>query len=402
MHMLHKLLILLILVSSFCLTIQEDSEHAELDQNTKLVIFATRHGNRNPSKYLDNDIKTRKWGYEGVMELNTVGKREAFGFGKKLRKFLDKFVDPNYMPSEATFMSSSASRCQMTLQTACAGLYPAKESFKWNNKLPWSPTPYVIDDNILRPYSKKNCPEVENAWLPIDKAEPSHIKKQLNDNKNVVDYVAKESGSFGFDKMKPYNEMANVADNLINYERFNLPPPLYLTNATLDDYNGPKLISKVLTFAEGPQISCADDKECGHLMGGNWVSVITTALSSRSNSKAEENIKLIGYASHTEIVLSVMKLMGVEQEEVPTGSGFVIELRDKPIWALRILKHETHYKHDKESNEMKMKDHRIEHAKYKSSLKKIAHDKQWIPLKDFVEYTSNYKLQIKTFKKFGI
>jgi prostatic aicd phosphatase len=39
------------------------------DPNTKLVIFGTRHGNRNPGVFLDSQPQ-RQWGLEGANELN--------------------------------------------------------------------------------------------------------------------------------------------------------------------------------------------------------------------------------------------------------------------------------------------------------------------------------------------
>ncbi len=47
------------------------NESVKRDPNTKLVFFGTRHGNRNPGKFLDENPK-RKWGLEGDVELTTV------------------------------------------------------------------------------------------------------------------------------------------------------------------------------------------------------------------------------------------------------------------------------------------------------------------------------------------
>ncbi|KAK6059725.1 hypothetical protein COOONC_02626 [Cooperia oncophora] len=55
-----------------------------------------------------------------------IGKRQALGLGKELRKFVGPFVSESYNRTEAKYYSSSANRCQMTLQrpVALADWYP--------------------------------------------------------------------------------------------------------------------------------------------------------------------------------------------------------------------------------------------------------------------------------------
>ncbi|PIO54374.1 hypothetical protein TELCIR_24264 [Teladorsagia circumcincta] len=59
-------------------------------------------------------------------------------------------------------------------------------------------------------------------------------------------------------------------------------------------------------------------------MGGVWLKQM---LDSISTAIKGESPSVIGYASHTEITLAVMKLMGVEKGELTTSAGFVIELK---------------------------------------------------------------------------
>ena len=79
-----------------------------------------------------------------------------------MRVFLQSFINGNYLPSEASFYTSSASRTQMTLQAVLAGLFPPRSFAVWNLALDWSPVPYTIDDPMLRMYSVA-CPESDTG-----------------------------------------------------------------------------------------------------------------------------------------------------------------------------------------------------------------------------------------------
>ncbi|GMR46056.1 hypothetical protein PMAYCL1PPCAC_16251, partial [Pristionchus mayeri] len=105
-----------------------DKTTVTIDPNTVFVLFGTRHGNRNPEKF----VAEHTWGQEGEMELTSIGKRQAYGLGKELRSLVGKFVDGNFKPDEAKFYTSSANRCQMTLQSALAGFYDPSDWADWN------------------------------------------------------------------------------------------------------------------------------------------------------------------------------------------------------------------------------------------------------------------------------
>jgi prostatic aicd phosphatase len=72
--MLPIFVLLLTFSSSFA---DEPSPHHQLpsdsiarDPNTIFVLFGTRHGNRNPEKFFEQNEKT--WGFEGSSELTKV------------------------------------------------------------------------------------------------------------------------------------------------------------------------------------------------------------------------------------------------------------------------------------------------------------------------------------------
>ncbi|KAK6015096.1 hypothetical protein OSTOST_19487 [Ostertagia ostertagi] len=88
-----------------------------------------------------------------------IGKRQALGLGKELRRFVGPFVSESYNRMEAKYFSSSANRCQMTLQVVLAGLYRPVGWADWDpsRNLVWSPVPYTIDDPMLRMYAVNEC-----------------------------------------------------------------------------------------------------------------------------------------------------------------------------------------------------------------------------------------------------
>ncbi|CAD6195004.1 unnamed protein product [Caenorhabditis auriculariae] len=118
------LFLLLVLFERVCLT-ELPEESIQIDNNTVFVLFGTRHGNRHPEVFLAEN--PRSWGFEGSTELTSFGKRQGYGLGKELRKFIGKLVSNNYNMSQVRYYSSSANRCQMTLQTTVAGIHPPEK-----------------------------------------------------------------------------------------------------------------------------------------------------------------------------------------------------------------------------------------------------------------------------------
>lgn len=92
---------------------------------------------------------------------------------------------------------------------------------------------------------------------------------------------------------------------------------------------------------EYPQITCAKYVPCQNLMSGVWLQNIVDRLQSLVNSTDDAKTeKLLGFVSHTEIVLSAMKSMGLIFDKLDTSAGFILEVRDTPIWEARFLFHE--------------------------------------------------------------
>uniref|UniRef100_A0A0N5A761 Lysosomal acid phosphatase n=1 Tax=Parastrongyloides trichosuri TaxID=131310 RepID=A0A0N5A761_PARTI len=360
-------------------TVIEENVELNIEPDVKFIIWATRHGNRNPSKYFVANHYWRGWGEEGPLELNRRGKTEVFNFGIRFKNFLNGFTKRNYNASQIRLYTSSANRCQMTMQLVCAAIFRPAGYGVWRDHFDWSPVPYIIDDDVLRPYSKK-CDPITRAWSPIDKEETQKIKEQLANNQDIIDYISKVATEFNFDKSQSYKDMGDVADNLRNYLLFRKQPPDFITQVNMSHYNETSLTQKIMTFMEGPQIACASDKECGYLMGGNWLNEIKKELLKKANESNNYEIKMIGYSSHTEIVLSLMKLMGIDQDELGTGCGFIIELRDKPVWSVKLLKHNTNYEGPR------LHGHSITLANYTEGLKNISMGNGWIPLSNFTDY----------------
>ncbi|EFP08215.1 hypothetical protein CRE_16825 [Caenorhabditis remanei] len=306
-----------------------------ISPNTEFVIFGTRHGNRNPDEFLSGI--DRSWGQEGSLELTSIGKRQSYGLGTELRKFIGNLTTNNFNVSEVKYYSSSANRCQMTLQVAIAGLHPPQAWNDWNTQKfdDWSPIPYTISDPILRMYSVKSCKKSVEVWAPIDNDDLPELENLKNDNAQVLQYLSQETG---WNMTGNLGKAADLADNLIQMDFYNTTYPVWLTQPTLDGYDGNELKKTIMEFAEIHPRSCAYYYPCRYLMGGLWLDDIINKLNDANSTK--NALKVIGYASHTEITLAVMKLMGIEKEEVTTSAGFVIELRRRPNAAIRILNHD--------------------------------------------------------------
>ncbi|KAF8384813.1 hypothetical protein PRIPAC_73955 [Pristionchus pacificus] len=310
-----------------------DHTTVTLDPKTVLVLFGTRHGNRNPEKFVN--VTGRTWGSEGPLELTSIGKRQAFGLGKEVRSFIGKFIDTDYKADQAKFYSSSANRCKMTLQSALAGLFDTSKWPGWTKeKLGLeTPIPYTIDDPMLRMYSVKGCVNSDSAWAPISKDTLPDLKELVEKSKPLLDYMKEKDG-----RDPTISNAADIADNIINMDFFNATYPEWLSHPTLAKYTAATIKKAFLSFAENHMNRCASHKPCREMMGGLWGNHIISSLESSVAGKA--STKLIGYASHTEVTLSVMIVLGIHKTELTTSAGFVIELRNSSPPVVRILQHD--------------------------------------------------------------
>lgn len=357
----------LLIVAPFLISINAHEEEVfvpvKRDKNTKLVFVGTRHGNRNPGQYLKG---ISGWGQEGENELTKFGKRQAFALGKSVREFIGDLVEVEYLPKETKAYSSSANRCQMTLQSALAGIFPPKGFAEWG-KIPWTPVPYTIDDPMLRMYAVSPCPKSDKVWQPISEDTLPDLTKLTKEKKELLDYIAKNTGWNA-----SISNAADVADNLIEIKLYKGKNPDWIAKPTLKGYDGAKMEKAIMEFAENHQIACADYEPCRNMMGGVWLKNILDAIQKRLDGKAND-LNLVVYAAHTEITLSIMKQMGIDKKEVTTSAGFVLEFRDKPEPSVRLLNHDPHENPD---------EHTIYQAHYQPQLKAICKD-NWCPFDAF-------------------
>uniref|UniRef100_A0A914UNP5 Acid phosphatase n=1 Tax=Plectus sambesii TaxID=2011161 RepID=A0A914UNP5_9BILA len=352
------------------LEVSETRESVARDPNTKLVFVGTRHGNRNPAQFLKN---ITSWGKEGEMELTSFGKRQAYGLGVSVRSFVGDLVESNYLSKETKAYSSSANRCQMTLQAALAGIFPPQDFAEWNQKLDWTPVPYQIDDPMLRMYAVSPCPNSDAAWQPISDDNLPELVRLTREKKAFMDHVASHTGWNA-----SISNMADVADNLIEIQLYNSPMPDWIARPTLPGYDEARMIKEILEFSENHQNMCADYAPCRNLMGGVWLKHILDTLKKQVDGKAND-LNLVIYASHTEVTLSVMKLLYNDQHEVTTSAGFVLEFRDKPAPSVRLLSHEPGHNN--------VDEHTIYQATYLPQLKAICPG-NWCPLDAFIRLVS--------------
>ncbi|GMS84331.1 hypothetical protein PENTCL1PPCAC_6506 [Pristionchus entomophagus] len=366
----------LLIANSFFLVIANEppppsQTTVTIDPNTVLVLFGTRHGNRNPEKFVDSP---KSWGQEGELELTSIGKRQAYGLGKEIRSFIGSFINGNYLPAQAKFYSSSANRCQMTLQSALAGVFDPSDWADWNTDQldHWSPVPYSIDDPLLRMYSVKGCVNSDKAWDPISKDSLPDLRELVERSKPLLDYMKERDG-----RDPTISSAADIADNIINMDFYNATYPEWLANPSLSGYNPSTIRRAYLSFAENHMNRCASYKPCRDMMGGLWANHIINSLESAASGSGKT--KLIGYASHTEVTLSVMILLGIQKSELTTSAGFVIELRNSTVPPhVRLLQHDPN----------PIDDHVIYPAHLVPELSSKSDSDGWMPLSALKEYVS--------------
>ncbi|CAD6199468.1 unnamed protein product [Caenorhabditis auriculariae] len=303
-----------------------------IDPNTALVIFGTRHGNRNPYRFLPQTPQT--WGFEGSNELTNIGKRQSYGLGSELRKFIGNLTSKNYNASEVVYYSSPANRCQMTLQVLTAGLHPPETWAEWNKPVfeNWSPVPYTINDAMLRMYSVSECKKNAVVWKSIDNEEQPQLKQLLTEKAPLLAYFEKNTGW----NMSNLLNAQTLADNVLEMCLHNAPLPDWITAPTAN-LTSQELLAEIMSFSEAHEVACANYPPCRDLMAGYWLSDI---LSKLNTANKQSEVKLVGYSSHSQATLSIMKLLGMNKNEVRTSAGFVIEFRKVPYPSVRLLNHD--------------------------------------------------------------
>ncbi|OQV18395.1 putative Testicular acid phosphatase-like protein [Hypsibius exemplaris] len=349
--------------------LRQGHEHAPLPSadNVKLIIVGFRHGNRNPAQFLKNDTTHEEWAWEGASQLTNIGKRQAFSLGKFIRNRYMNLIPAEFSPSKIKAYSSSAERCQMTLQSAMAGLYrPNKGRANWNAALSWQPIPYEISDPLLRMYNVK-CPHYTTSYQGISDDNVDAATKWLNKDKELTKYIAQQSGLNA-----SLSDLADVADNIGNMKMMNVPLPNWVIRPTIPGYPPKDMYKAIMGFAEAHQVLCADDAECARMMAGMWLDQVITTLKQKKDGKLTDRAAHF-YAAHTETVLSLIRLIKAKDVvDTPTSAGMIIEYTDLPAPAVRFIFHEP----DPTNPDVRLAE--IKELPYCSG-------QQWCPLETFIE-----------------
>ncbi|VDO33741.1 unnamed protein product [Onchocerca flexuosa] len=87
------------------------------------------------------------------------------------------------------------------------------------------------------------------------------------------------------------------------------------------------------------------------------------------------NIEIKFYLQHLELVLSVMKLLRINQTYLDTTAGFLMEYRNKPNKSIRLLYHEA----------SAIDKHIIRQAEYLEELEELSDPNHWIPFESFYQ-----------------
>ncbi|PIO74510.1 hypothetical protein TELCIR_03481 [Teladorsagia circumcincta] len=213
-------------------------------------------------------------------------------------------------------------RTANTLQVILAGMYKPVGWADWDpsRELVWSPVPYTIDDPMLRMYAVKECKNSDKVWKPIDEDLLPSLAEAKRKHAPLLNYVGQKTGW----NMTSLGKLADLADNLIEIDMYNASYPDWLLRPDLPGYDRDKIIDEIMGFAEMPQIACTNYAPCRDLMAGVWLEHLLSSIEEARNGSTQ---RIVGYASHTEVTLALMKLIGIERNELTTSAGFVIEYR---------------------------------------------------------------------------
>ncbi|KAK5972862.1 Histidine acid phosphatase [Trichostrongylus colubriformis] len=229
----------------------------------------------------------------------------------------------------------------MTMQVFLAGLYKPVARADWDpfREFLWSPVPYTIDDPTLRMYAVKECTNSDRVWKPINEDSLPTLAEAKKKSTILLHYIEKKSGW----SIKSLGKLACLADNLIEIvayieDMYNASYPTWLLHPELRGYDKEKIVAEIMSFAEMPQIVCANYAPClmSYLMAGVWLRHILSII---GDPAKESSPRIVGYALHTEVTLALMKLIGIEKDELTTSAGFIIEYRSKPAPSTRLLNH---------------------------------------------------------------
>ncbi|VBB31813.1 unnamed protein product, partial [Acanthocheilonema viteae] len=154
---------------------------------------------------------------------------------------------------------------------------------------------------------------------------------------------------------------------------YNTSLPDWIERPTLEEFDKKSLKEATMMFLEKHSLTCVNYEPCRDITGGIWLNHILTTL--RNTADGQQTQKFIGYVSHLEATLSVMKLLRINQTFLDTTAGFLIEYRDKPDKSIRLLYHEA----------LAIDRHIIRQAEYVEELEELSDSNHWIPFEPFYQ-----------------
>ncbi|GMT31072.1 hypothetical protein PFISCL1PPCAC_22369, partial [Pristionchus fissidentatus] len=278
-----------------------------MDQPSTLILVAFRHGNRNPARFLDPNSKMT-WGSEGELALNEIGRQQAHSLGDHLDRYLRRYGSP----SAIDFYSSSADRCIDTMEIV-------------KKRLGYGSEQTTVDDQMLRMYAVDH-PLNGEVWKPVSSEVSSELtpelRLELNERKDLIEYLHDTTGW-----AMSVSALADLADNLEQMEKFGEELPSWIEKPALPSYDKARIHNEIMLFSEKRQISCALFGPCRDLMAAVWLKEIKERISRSREEHEPGRLTLAVYASHTEVILSVMRSMGMDANRVATAGGFIAEIR---------------------------------------------------------------------------
>ncbi|TMS37552.1 hypothetical protein L596_004459 [Steinernema carpocapsae] len=217
--------------------------------------------------------------------------------------------------------------------------------------------------------AKKPAASGPCAWAPISNDNLPDLRSLIEEKKHILEYMSNHTGWNA-----SISNAADLADNILEIDLYNATYPDWLEHPSLPNHTKESLKKEILVFGENHQIECAEYEPCRGMMAGYWLQNIVDYLQKLVNRKP--TYKLIGYCSHTEITLAVMKLMYLLRSELTTSAGFVIEVREKSRdYEMRLLYHDPN----------PIDEHVIYQAEYAPELRNISDADNWMQVREFID-----------------
>ncbi|GMT02696.1 hypothetical protein PENTCL1PPCAC_24870, partial [Pristionchus entomophagus] len=184
----------------------------------------------------------------------------------------------------------------------------------------------TVDDAMLRMYAVDD-PRNENAWRPISSGHTNDllptIQHDLCRRKDLVEYLRQKTGW-----TMTVGDLADLADNIEQMETFHEKLPMWLERPSLIGYDKSRILQEISSFSEHSQISCSLYGPCRDLMSEKWLEHIAKRieLARQEHHAGSRKTSVALFSTHTEVILSTLRKMGVAADRMPTSGGFVTEV----------------------------------------------------------------------------